>query len=210
MTLEEMMKVAEALGLGPDATYEDFMAKIGAMKSDDGGGDKPEPPPKDEPAPAEMAAAARQLLTSTGKPTYAEALAELSRCRKITADVEEREAKLAADRAALEAGERDGLVVELVRRGEPPATAWADALLATDRSKRKPAEPWASMPIEQLRARVATLGGAKSPPPRPPVSGGADPHGLSESELAICAETKCPPETFARLKAQRANGLRRV
>lgn len=175
--------------------------------------------PAEEPAPAEMGAAppvppedqammaaARQLTALTGKPP-AETVEELVRCRSVAADVAAREAKLAADRAALEADERDGLVVEMVTlRAESPATAWAEPLDATDRAKRKPAEPWASMPIASLRARVAKLSGGKPTAPatkQAPTPSSGNAFGLTDSELVACKRTGCDPETYAALKAPR-------
>lgn len=93
---------------------------------------------------------------------------------------------LDAERKALEIAERDKLVTRLVTSGwETPPTAWADPRVATDPSMRQPAEPWASMPIAALRARVATLVaqpraiGGEAPAP---VTGA----GLSEIERRIC------------------------
>jgi Mu-like prophage I protein len=135
---------------------------------------------EDEPTDAE----ARMAIAITGLKTPGEAWAELTRRNRVAVDVEEREKKLAQDRRAFEATHRDELVVQLVQLGESPATAWADPVTAEDRDKRKPAEPWASMPIATLRDRVEKLGGqpATGEAPRPPAKKGQPTHRLSRDE----------------------------
>lgn len=113
--------------------------------------------------PEAMAAAARTMMALTGQKTPGAAVAVLTRSHQTATDIRTRERQLAADRRKLEAGERDELVARMVEIGkEDPATAWADPVVATDRDKRKPAEPWASMPLPQLRKRVKAMGAAPS------------------------------------------------
>lgn len=175
-----------------------------AMLVGAGSGGEP-PPPDDAPAPAEeMAAASRKLMQLTGKPTLAEALPEFERRNKRIGELEEQEAKLAKDNATLIAGRRDAAVAEMVTLGaELPATAWADPLVANDRTKRKPAEPWASQAIESLEARVAALRAAPSArrevrPPPAPATGALD---LTEEQVAYCKANKIDPAKFAEQRA---------
>lgn len=91
-----------------------------------------------------MAAGVRRL---TGKQSARAALSVVGGWRASHAQIgayEDAEKKR-------EAAERVELVASLVRAGEPPATAWASA------GGRVPAEPWASMPIGKLRARVKAM-----------------------------------------------------
>lgn len=153
-----------------------------------------EPAPDGEPMPAaEPAAAARQAMRLTGKATVSEAMAELERRSAVAVSLEAREAKLAADQRTLEAEERRSLVVALVRGGEKPATAWASGADGLPDGKT-PAEPWASMRIDLLRARAATLT-APAGTPKPPT--GAAALDLTPAERAMCKAKKLDPATYA-------------
>lgn len=170
----------------------------------------PPPPAKKK---DDMTAAASVAMAITGKTNPGEAMAELARRSQIAVDVETREAALAADRHALEAGERRALVGTLVKLGvEIPATAWSD-----DKGT-VPCDRLAAEPLVELRARVKKLSAAGVRPgyvpPTPPAgsgeAGGAQSFHvngktieLSASELAICAQSKCKPEDYAALKVQR-------
>lgn len=205
MTPEQLIALGEALGLGPKATVEEILAAVGAMMAKikaahDGA---PAPDGKDapaaEPAAPEMAAAKSRLILLTAKASLGDALREVERWRESHTRREEELAKLAAERATLEASERRSLVAELVKCGEPPATAWAndEATVA--------AEPWASMSMEALRARVAKMSGRKpfgDPPPVPPARNAA---GLTEDELRICKELGADPADYVRLRDARAS-----
>ncbi len=62
------------------------------------------------------------------------------------------------ERVVAEGKERVELVAKLVESGwELPATAWENPELAADPAQRKVAPTFATMPLEALRARVATL-----------------------------------------------------
>ena len=208
LTLDELIKVAKALGMDPGTPVADIMAKLqgkapAVPEAEEPAPEAPPmeaaaPPPDDAPAADEEKAMARAVAALTGKPAGA-SVAEVERWRASHIQLESERAKVAADRAALEASERRALVAKLVTDcGEAPATAWADD------TATKPAEPWATMPLEALRARVAKL----SAQPRAkvveaPKGGATGAHGLTERELEICKETGCEPATFAAIKARR-------
>ena len=226
MTPEQFAQIAEALGLGADANVEDVLATVSAMvkkiqdaangNADDTG--EPAAPAEGTPeaaaatAPPVVAAARVRTALSvlarlSGKKDVAETVAEIEAWRASHVELEEGRAKLARDRASLEGSERRRLVGDLVKLGaEIPATAWADD------DATKPAEPWASMPIVQLRDRVAKLSKAKGVPvvravPSPaPV---ADQRGgqvvkvgdetvqLSAYEVAACKDAGAKVEDYA-------------
>lgn len=100
--------------------------------------------PEQQREETEMAAGIRKM---TGKRSAHAAVATVRAWKASHAQISayEREAE------AREESERVDLVVALVKAGEPPATAWTNA------KEREPAEPWASMPIDKLRARVGAL-----------------------------------------------------
>lgn len=161
----------------------DFLAKIAE------GGATPEP----EPAEAEMRTALRVGSTSA---------------RQVLAWRRDSIA-LHRERAGWEAQERDALAVR-VAHALGPAVAWEDPLIATT-SRRRPAEPYASMSLEQLRTHVESLSRGKvlrlsGDGSRPP-SG----HGeyvtetaritLSERELAHCKARNINPAKYAEVRA---------
>lgn len=210
--LEQMI----AQAAGGDAAPE---SADGAAASAAGTGDAAGDENKDE-----AQAAARMAMSLTGAKTPGEAMAELSRRSRLAVEVEEREARLAADRTALEATERRQLVGELVKLGvEIPATAWSDE------KGTVPVDRLAKEPIADLRDRVAKLsaaGGTRRAAPVPPrrtatlsaPGGGGDakefqtPHGvvtLSARELAICTERGAKPEEYAANKALRESARQR-
>jgi phage I-like protein len=172
---------------------------------------------EDEEAATAIAASISWLHRETGKTTLSASIDEVKAWKSSHLKLESETQKLAQERATLEANERDNLVAELVQAGEPPATAWKDPLVATNRAKRKPAEPWASMPIDALRTRAKTLsaakgGGKPAPGIKPPPSGGAAPAAdgsrdivldngrtvtLSAREIAMCTEMKIDPKDYA-------------
>jgi phage I-like protein len=154
----------------------------------------PESPKKDESAMA----AARVACALTGKADPGEAMAELSRRSAVAVDLETREAKLAADRATLEAGERRSLVAQLVKLGvEIPATAWGD-----DKGT-VPCARLAAEPLGELRARVAKLAAAPRDTARvtqlAPDPGSAG--DLSPRELAMCSVKGIDPAKYAATRA---------
>ena len=152
-------------------------------------------PKKKDPA---MAAASR-LLRLTGKASFVEALSTAEGWRASHIEREQELAKLAAERVALEAGERRKLVAELVKLGaETPHTSG----LATQTICKRLADE----PLDELRARVVALSRRPSgAAPRTPTTatasrsfavGGATVE-LSARELSFCAETGAKPEVYA-------------
>lgn len=234
MTPEQFAQIAEALGLGADANVEDVLATIAAMvkkiqDAANGNAEAPaEEPPAETEAPAVAAAppvvaaskvraAVRTLARLTSKADLSEMVREVEAWRASHVELESKRASLAKDRETLEASERRRLTGDLVKLGfETPATAWSDD------AGTKPAEPWASMPMEQLRARVAKLSKAKgiapTTEPRPATS--QRPSGetavmvggktvmLTASEVAACESAKAKLEDYAsnKLIRMRANG----
>ncbi len=205
----EILKAMIAAAAGGDAaTDPNEPAELASGDATDGA-DDPEKA-SDVPAPAEpdatdpkknkeMMAAARVALALTGKATPGEAMAELSRRSKVAVDLEAREAKLSADRATLESGERRTLVGTLVKLGaEIPATAWSDERGSI------PCARLAAEPIEDLRKRVATLsaaGGVVRKTPRTPAPGANGVPDLTQEEIAMCARKKVDPAVYAQTKA---------
>lgn len=167
---------------------------------------------------AAVAASISRLTRLTGKTTIGAAVEEVETWRASHLELATEKTKLAKERAALEAGERDALTVQIAL-SMTPAVAWAEPIKATDRSKRKPAEPFASMPIGDLRGFVAKLSSAKPPkgaaPLAPPAGGeGANSEGAkdvalpdgtivtcSAREVAMCVEKKIDLKDYAARKA---------
>lgn len=170
--------------------------------------DQPPPDPNAPPAPApdkkqeEMAALSRELVTLSGRDA-GEALAYFR-------DLHASAAQRSADAAVLEAGERRGLVAELVQLGvETPALAWqrdaAGEIPSGD--ARVPVKRLADEPIADLRSRVTVLRAVrgKTAPaagngPRPPAPA-APVITLTKAEQDYCAREKITPEQFAARKA---------
>jgi len=203
-TPEEMASILTALELPVESTVDDLIAAIGAMikeLSDAAGaaGNASEPAAV-APEEPEMAAAVRVLGRLTGKVGTGPALDEVERWRASHVALESERAKVARDRAELEAGERRALVTRLVTDcGEAPATAWADF---SERAPSKPAEPWASMALASLRSRVAALSGKGAQRmQRITPSSGDDNHGLSERELEMCRSKKIDIAAYAAKRA---------
>lgn len=226
MTLDEMIKVAEALGLGPDATVDDFLAKIAALSkmgqppAEEEAAPPSEPmmapemeasaAPVDDPKKDEMAAASSRLIRLSGKATLSAALDDVAAWRASYLEREAEHAKLAAERAALEAGERRKLVADLVKLGaETPHTS---GLASNTVCKRLADEP-----LDELRARVVAL--SKRPANAAPRAATTDEQTrsievngkrveLSARELAFCAETGAKPEVYAANKIKRSAARR--
>lgn len=202
MDPQQLVALAEALGLDAGATVEDILAAVGGLQKKlqdalagnaEPSGEKkaPGPPPPEEGAPPDESAASR-LRALAGVDSNVALESVVARWRADSVELASAREKLAKDRAQLEASERHALVVDLVRRcGEPPATAWADATAVV------PAEPWASMPLAQLRARVEALSKTSPSGIRP-----ASPAGLTEREAAICKEKGCDPKVFSAIKSR--------
>lgn len=239
MTGEQFAALAEALGLGADANVEDVLATVAAMVKkiqdaangtmpDDGAAPANDVPAAAAAAPPMVAAsrlgtALRLFVRLTGKKEIGEIASEVEAWRKSHVTLEEQRAQLARERTALEGSERRRLVAELVRLGaEIPATAWADD------SATKPAEPWASMAIESLRARVAKLTNARGPAAggssrssgtQPAPGAGGDAGGqrvtvdgevveLTANEVATCTQMKADLNVYAKNKLIRERARR--
>lgn len=188
--------LAEMLGTSMSGG-DDQAPDPGAGGGDGGSGD----------ATDDTVAAARVAMALTGIKDPIEALAELSRRNRFAVEIGEREAKLSADRASIEATERRSLIGKLVQLGvEIPATAWSD-----DKGT-VPCERLAKEPLDDLRGRVAKLSNARGSGASAssvllnnitPPAGKPGEAGLDERELAICKEYGCEPAMFARLKTER-------
>lgn len=237
MTPEQLAQLAELLGLGADANVEDVLATVAAMVKKvtdavngtppDGGAANDPAVSSEAPPPvvaaASMLAASRVLGRLSGKKDIGEMVREVEAWHRSHVDLEAQRAQLANERATLESAERRRLTGELVKLGaEIPATAWKD-----DKGT-VPAEPWASMPIEQFRDRVAKLAKAKggttttsttAPRPAAGAGAGAEEGGqiisvngerveLTASEVRNCRDMNAKLEDYAankliRLRAQR-------
>lgn len=216
--LEQVAEIAEQ----PDSTDDDVTATATAATpivqaaldalneatGASGSADAAPPPPADG---ADTSAMAARVMRLSGKPNAVEALAEVEAWRDSHMKLAAEQAKIAAEREALETSERRKLVGELVKLGaEIPATAWADD------NATAPAAHLASMPIAALRDRVAKFAAAKGgapargPAPRPPVA--HDPASdLSERERELCERKGIDPKTYAAKKAAiAARSARRV
>lgn len=184
-TLEGVTGVDDAMGAldAALAAVTEFEAAAAAV-----GGGGPAPAP--DPAPEAMADPA-----ADEEKKMARLEAEVVSLRKANA---EREHAAQVQRLAAEMDERRGLVGSLVKLGrETPATAWADE------SATQPRGMLATMPIEELRARVrafdAVVGLGGSGPGRPSrdrvmVTSSGGPCEVSEFEI-------CKVKAFAARKA---------
>lgn len=158
-----------------------------------------DPPVDDEDKPA-VVAAMTKLTRITGKETVAEAVEEVEVWHQSHVELEKRSAELAREREALEANERDSLTAR-VSKCLTPGVAWANPVEATERSKRKPAEPYASMKLPELRKHVAALeaaklGGSKGGPSVQPPTSNDDttlPE-LTPKQLELCKKRGIDPE----------------
>lgn len=214
MTLEEMMSVAEALGLPADATLADFLAKIGDLT-------KPaEEPPAEEPPPAEMAAdpekdkpeemvaAMKRVRALSGRKSTVETLADAEVWHASHIALESERQKLAADRAILESAKRRKGCADMVAAGvRTPAEVWADPLAES----LAPKPYLLSMPIADFDALVADAlkGGSKTKAPPSPSKDGKNadgsrefvtkhgPYTMSARELQKCADKKIDPAKYA-------------
>lgn len=209
-----------ALGLKPDATHEEALAA--AKKA--AGEEEPPPPPAEEgekskdppPPPAEEAAKAalgRKVARLTGQSDPDAALGTIEGWKASHARAEVERAEQAKKDKAAEAVRRDAAVVALVKAGEPIASAWADPLKATDTKARVPAEPWASMPIAQLEARVAAMGAlpaAMRPAGAPGASTPASGPVATSTDAAIAAKYGVKPESAAWARDEMARAQTRA
>lgn len=205
MTLATMSLLVKALKLDPEtATVDDIHKAIGVAPAaaEEPGEPAPEPmpaakvdpgaPPAEDP---EAAAAKARIIAITGKPSVGEAARIVETWKKDSAELAELKARNVANQVALDKSERHALVTRLVTEcGEPPATAWKDPLA----TELEPGPAWATVDLDTLRTRVATL--SKAPKERggdKPPAGAPD---LSKRELEMCAEMKIDPKDYAARK----------
>ncbi len=181
------------------AAADEFKAKVEAMMG---------PAPAAEPEPVEMAAeepskedeekavaaAASRLMRLSGKRSIVAAVAEVETWRASHLELETERMKLAAERLTLEAAERRKGCADMVKLGGlAPAAVWSDDSAAA------PASYLAAMPIADFRKFVAaSTKGRKADPKAPSSDAGAVT--LSARELAMCAEYKIDPKTYAASK----------
>lgn len=151
-------------------------------------------------ASAPLVTLGRSVLALSGAPSPAAAEGIVGAWKRSHESAESERAARAAEVAAAEKVERAELVGRLVVAGwETPATAWADPSVATDAAKREPAEPYASMPIAALRARVETL--TKQPRPVVPAAAPVAPNALTAREQELCRKKGIDPAKYAETKS---------
>lgn len=212
-TAVDMVKLAEGLGLTPEATPEDILATMQALAARMAADLAPEaePAPESEAPEAPEALAAKPeeedmaetkaakllVLSLTGEKHVLPAVSTIERWKAAYIDQEAAKVKLAAEHAKLEAAERRSIGAALVHAGLSPALVWSDD------SARELAPALAGQPIEQLRAYAQKAGAqpkARTAVPSGPAAGGKGV--LSERELAMCAEMKIDPVAYAARKSQ--------
>jgi phage I-like protein len=215
LTIEEVVKVQKALGLGPETTLDDLMGKLGVPTAADAAPPAEEPapeseaeamadtePPAEEPKPEDeepKPEAAALVVSSrvremTGAPTDAEALSRVKRALGIAADYDAKMADVAKQQAAIELSKRKANAAAFVKLGiETPATS---GLVDGKLCARLLAEP-----LDEQDARLAALsaagGGIKRPRINPPL---VTENALSAREMAMCAEMKIDPKDYAARK----------
>lgn len=197
----DMSALACELGLSPDATPEEMLAKIQELKA----APATAPEPSAEPAPAppaesppEEGIAVRSITAMTGQEDLSASLDQIKTWREAFLKQEAQEAKNEADRKALETVERRSLVVKLVKLGaEVPATAWSDS------TGKEPCLRLASEPIGDLRARVETLSKAKPEVRNELKQPAAAAFELSKRQLALCTELNVNPQEYAAFMSAR-------
>ena len=172
--------IATLIGVEPTASEADLEAAVTAS--------------------APLLTLGRSVLALSGAPSPAAAEGIVGAWKRSHETAESERAARAAEVAAAEKVERAELVGKLVVAGwETPATAWADPAAATDAAKREPAEPYASMPIAALRARVETL--TKQPRPVVPAAAPAAPNALTAREQELCRKRGIDPAKYAETKS---------
>lgn len=173
-TADDAIAAATACMAACEATQKTLKSFLGMPEDAPIEGPKPEP--AEEPMPEPEMAAAKIAASLVGKTSLVEALPALQAMRATAERAEQAKAEAARALKAIEDEQRRELVASMVRLGtETPATAWAPGADGLPDGKT-PAEPWASMPVEALRARVAALSAAKPAPvePQPPKTSQAD------------------------------------
>lgn len=174
--------------------------------------EEPAPPEDEEEEQAAVMAATSRLVRLTGKGTIGAAVEEVEIWRASHIAIEADRVKLAKEREALELGKRKENAITLTKLGaETPHT--------TGLAKGKLCARLLSEPLDEQNARVAALlaarGGKLPPEIKPPpgdatvADGGAvvetpiGPVTLSAREVAMCAEMKIDPKTYAANKPKK-------
>ena len=188
-------------------TLQDSLAKVTAAQ--------PPPPTTVEGDPTvdggAVVATHKELLQLTGQSTSVALLAKVKNWRDRDVREEELRANRAKEAALLEGKERRDLTGELIALGaELPALAYKNPGAAADALEL--AEPWASMPMETFRSRVAlhrTAGRQTGPKPpardlntSPSVSSPGQLVALSAKEKALAAHHKVPEDQAALIRQQ--------
>jgi phage I-like protein len=208
-TAVDMAKLAEGLGLTPEATPEDILATMQAlaarMAADMGADDAAEPAeapeaskedPSKEEDYAETKAAKLIVLSMTGEKHVLAAVSTLERWKQAYVEQESAAAKLAAERAKLEAAERRSIGAALVQAGLAPALVWSDD------SARELAPALASQPLDALRAYAQKAGAQPKARTAVPSAAAAGKNELSARELAMCSAMSIDPAAYAARKVQ--------
>jgi hypothetical protein len=139
--------------------------------------------------PPEEGALARVLKTALGTDDAASVVG-------LVRSLQNRLDAVEAERHALDAAERVDLVGKLVTLGyELPATAWSDP------SKGLPAKQYQTMPLADLRARVAAFSG--SPKSKPSLEPAARTLSDSDSARAATITDAAARARFERIRLQR-------
>jgi hypothetical protein len=207
LTIDELVKVQKALGLGPETTIDDLMAKLGVPSAADVAPPAEEPaPPVEEEAMAEAPVVeepkgeedeektslvvSSRVREMTGAPTDAEALSRIKRALSLAADYDAKLADVAKQQAAIELSKRKANAAAFVQLGiETPATS---GLVDGKLCARLLNEP-----LDEQDARLAALSagrGATRGRIAPPVT---TDHGLTEYELAMCKRRSIDPAKYA-------------
>jgi len=198
--------IASAAGGEVEAELDPEMLAEGDPPADEGAlaeGDPPvekgalaegDPPADEEEAAASIAAGISQLMTLTGEGNL---LSAVLSARDTIIDTQ----KFQRERAAFELGRRRDNAIKLQKLGaETPATSGLNVgklcarLLTEDLAEQD----------KRLAALLAARGGKLPVDPKSP--SGPNPGRLTPEELAICASSKCDPQTYAQLKAQFGTG----
>ncbi len=157
------------------------------------------PAPEAEAAPPEEMAAAREIARLTATKTLTEAHGVVKTWQKLAVEQAETVARLEKDRVAIEDGKYLAMAKRLVACGaEFPATAYADP---TAKAPTKASKHLRSQTLEDLETRAASFeakcGGNGGGPLKPKL----DAHGLTASEIKLCADKKIDPAKYAEKKA---------
>lgn len=202
--LAEFMGIAVDPAQDPAGFVAELLAALDSVAAKIRGASAPETAPESEPAaPGEEMAASREVLRLTGAKSLVGAISTLADWRKLAVEHEAEQKKLASEREALRMTRYRQMAARLVKCGaEFPATAWADPVTAT-----QPSAHLLGQTLEQLEQRATAfeaLNGTSAEPKKL----GAKPEtsGLSERELAMCAEMKLDPKVYASKKAATKNG----